>query len=116
MCGGRAFVPSGGASRVRPVDPWRPRAATVAGKREGTTGGTRLAMKVCMFVLVECDQYSISARRAAQTLTEAGHDVTVIAYLDKGLPAREETDGYTILRVKLLSVNIQRLGLARWLT
>jgi len=73
-------------------------------------------MKVCMFALVECDPYYISARRVAKTLTEAGHDVTIIAYLDKGLPAREKSDGYTILRLRLLSLRIRNLRLAGWLT
>ncbi|HXE73635.1 MAG TPA: glycosyltransferase family 4 protein, partial [Candidatus Nitrosotenuis sp.] len=55
-------------------------------------------MKVAMFVFNPCTRDARVDREAA-TLAAAGHQVRVYAYLEPGLPAREERQGYTILRL-----------------
>jgi glycosyltransferase involved in cell wall biosynthesis len=56
-------------------------------------------MKVCMFVLNNC-KYDARVLREAQTLSEAGHDVRIIAVLDKDTEPYEEKDGFRIIRVR----------------
>jgi glycosyltransferase involved in cell wall biosynthesis len=51
-----------------------------------------------MFVFNPCTRDARVDREAA-TLAAAGHQVRVYAYLEPGLPAREERRGYTILRL-----------------
>lgn len=55
-------------------------------------------MKVCMFVLNNC-KYDTRVLKEAKTLTEAGHDVKIIAVLDKDTEPYEEKDGFRIIRV-----------------
>lgn len=55
-------------------------------------------MKVCMFVLNNC-KYDTRVLKEARTLTEAGHDVRIIAVLDKDTEPYEEKDGFRIIRV-----------------
>lgn len=55
-------------------------------------------MNVCMFVLNNC-KYDTRVLREARTLTEAGHDVRIIAVLDEDTEPYEEKDGFRIIRV-----------------
>jgi glycosyltransferase involved in cell wall biosynthesis len=55
-------------------------------------------MKVCMFVLNNC-KYDTRVLKEARTLTEAGHDVRIIAVLDEDTEPYEEKDGFRIIRV-----------------
>jgi len=55
-------------------------------------------MKVWMFVYNSC-QHEARVLKEAKTLAEAGHDVGIIAVLDKDTEPYEERDGFIILRV-----------------
>ncbi len=73
-------------------------------------------MKVCMFSLSECDQYYITARRVAKSLADAGHDVTIIAFMGvSGVQPepQEYCDGYRIVRVNLKIADILKIGIVR---
>jgi glycosyltransferase involved in cell wall biosynthesis len=63
-------------------------------------------MKVCMFVLDNCKRDS-RVLKEAKTLTDAGHDVRIIAVLDKYTEPYEEKDGFRIIRVALAPVNLR---------
>lgn len=49
-------------------------------------------------------------QREASTVARAGHDVTVIATMEPGLPAREERDGFRIVRVEPVPAWVRRLS------
>lgn len=57
-------------------------------------------LKIVMYVL---NNFTFDARvhREAQSLAEAGHEVTVVALKDEGTLASEETSGYKIERLEL---------------
>jgi glycosyltransferase involved in cell wall biosynthesis len=55
-------------------------------------------MKVCMFVLNNCKR-DARVLKEAKTLTDAGHDVRIIAILDENTEPYEEKDGFRIIRV-----------------
>jgi len=57
-------------------------------------------MKVWMFVYNNC-QHDARVLKEAKTLAEAGHDVRIIAILDKDTEPYEERDGFRILRVDI---------------
>jgi glycosyltransferase involved in cell wall biosynthesis len=57
-------------------------------------------MKVCMFVLNNCERDS-RVLKEARTLTDVGHDVRIIAILDKDTEPYEEREGFRIIRVAL---------------
>ena len=60
-------------------------------------------MKVCMFVLNNC-KYDFRLFKEAKTLTDAGHDVRIIAILDKDTEPYEERDGFRIIRVNTSTI------------
>ena len=64
----------------------------------------------------ECGQYYISARRVAAVLAEAGHDVRIIAFMGENTPSYEETKGYKVLRVNVITSRIPKLRFVRALT
>jgi glycosyltransferase involved in cell wall biosynthesis len=68
-------------------------------------------MNIVMFELDACLPNYINARRLAETLTAAGHSVRIIAFKDQEMPGYEEIDGYTIIRLSLLSVYFVRHGI-----
>ena len=68
-----------------------------------------MAMKVCMFVMGDCNENYRTARIPARTLADAGHDVMIIAFLSPDTTAYEESDGARILRVRLLAHKLKRL-------
>lgn len=70
-------------------------------------------MKVCMFVADDCHKYKIAVRKLARTLAEAGHDVRVIAILNKETEPYEESDGARIFRVALNPIPRKILRLLR---
>jgi len=55
-------------------------------------------MKVCMFVLNNCKR-DARVLKEAKTLTDAGHDVRIIAILDEYTEPYEERNGFRIIRV-----------------
>ena len=55
-------------------------------------------MKVWMFVCNNC-RHDARVLKEAKTLTEAGHNVRIIAVLDRDTEPYEERDGFRILRV-----------------
>src|SRR5947208_14617507 len=55
-------------------------------------------MRVCMIVRNPSVR-DPRVLREARTLASAGHDVTIIATTQPGVPAREERDGFRIRRV-----------------
>lgn len=57
-------------------------------------------MKVWMFVYNNC-RHDARVLKEAKTLAEAGHDVRIIAVLDKDTELYEERDGFRILRVDI---------------
>ena len=57
-------------------------------------------MKICMFVINTCIR-DARVLKEAKTLTDAGHDVRIIAILDDTTDAYEEKDGFRIIRVQL---------------
>lgn len=57
-------------------------------------------MKVWMFVCNNC-RHDARVLKEAKTLTEAGHDVRIVAVLDKDTEPYEERDGFRILRVDI---------------
>jgi len=57
-------------------------------------------MKVCMFALNNCKR-DFRVLKEAKTLADAGHDVRIIAILDKDTEPYEEKDGFRIIRVTL---------------
>ena len=61
-------------------------------------------MNVCMFVLNNC-KYDTRVLKEARTLTDAGHDVRIIALLDEQSEPYEERDGFRIIRVALDPIN-----------
>jgi len=66
-------------------------------------------MKVCMFVMADCNENFKTARIPARTLADAGHDVRIIAFLSPDTTAYEESDGARIFRVRLLAHKLKRL-------
>ena len=70
-------------------------------------------MKVCTFVADDCGKYKIAVRKLARTLAEAGHDVRVIAILNKETEPYEESDGARIFRVALNPIPRKILRLLR---
>jgi glycosyltransferase involved in cell wall biosynthesis len=60
-------------------------------------------VKVCMLMVTECDAFYITARKVAEALTQAGHNVNIIALRGKGTLANEECGGYQISRVNLVT-------------
>ena len=66
------------------------------------------AMKVCMFVLNNCKRDS-RILKEAKTLADAGHDVRIIAVLDKDTEPYEEKDGFRIIRITRISIYPQVL-------
>lgn len=57
-------------------------------------------VKVCMFVVNNCKR-DARVLREAKTLSDAGHDVRIIAVLDKQTKSYEEKKGFRIIRVAL---------------
>jgi glycosyltransferase involved in cell wall biosynthesis len=55
-------------------------------------------MRVCMLVRNPCT-YDRRVMREAKALTAEGHQVTVLAHHQEGLPDAERRDGYTIRRI-----------------
>lgn len=55
-------------------------------------------MKICMFLLNNCKRDS-RVLKEAKSLTDAGHDVKIIAVMDKESEPYEERDGFRIIRV-----------------
>jgi len=66
-------------------------------------------MKVCMFVMANCNENFKTARIPARTLSDAGHDVRIIAFLSPGTTAYEKSDGARIFRVRLLAQKLKWL-------
>lgn len=66
-------------------------------------------LKIVMYVL---NNFTFDARvhREAQSLAQAGHDVTVVALKDDHIPAREEIGGYKVERLKLKTRNWPKRG------
>ena len=64
-----------------------------------------------MFSLNECNSNFNTVRRLTRTLSEAGHDVRVIAYLTSRTDCYEESDGARIFRVTLYPVDPRMLRL-----
>ena len=65
-------------------------------------------MKVCMFVTNNC-KYDHRVLKEAKTLTDAGHEVRIIAILDKNTEPYEERDGFRIIRVTRDPIHYQVL-------
>lgn len=61
-------------------------------------------MNVCMFVLNNC-KYDTRVLKEARTLTDAGHDVRIMALLDEQSEPYEEINGFRIIRIALDPVN-----------
>ncbi len=57
-------------------------------------------MKVWMFVSNNC-RHDARVLKEAKTLTDAGHDVGIIAVLDEDTEPYEERDGFRVIRVAL---------------
>lgn len=53
--------------------------------------------------------------KEARSLTEAGHAITVVAEGRRGLPSREERDGYRVLRVPRPAIAVRGLRLLAYL-
>ncbi len=64
-------------------------------------------MRVCMIVRNPCVR-DARVLKEAQTLTEAGHEVVIIAIAERGVPDTEERDGFRIRRVEALPVWARR--------
>ncbi len=71
-------------------------------------------MKVCMFVLGRCDP-DIRVFKEARALTEAGHDVRIVAVMGEGVEPYEGRDGFRILRVTLDPIHRKIMRPASWL-
>jgi glycosyltransferase involved in cell wall biosynthesis len=65
-------------------------------------------MKVCMFVLNNC-RHDTRVLKEARTLTDAGHDVRIIALLDRDSEPYEERDGFRIIRVARDPINVRAI-------
>jgi len=75
-------------------------------------------MKVWMFVYNNC-RHDARVLKEAKTLAEAGHDVRIIAVLDKDIEPYEERNGFRILRVNTtlsreLSVSTEGIPPSQW--
>jgi glycosyltransferase involved in cell wall biosynthesis len=66
-------------------------------------------MKVTMLVRNACVRDARVLREAA-SLAAAGHDLTVVAMLEPGLPREERRDGFTIVRVEPVAPWLRRLA------
>ncbi|MFC2013066.1 glycosyltransferase family 4 protein [Chloroflexota bacterium] len=62
-------------------------------------------MKVWMFVFNNC-KYDARVLREAKTLAEDGHDVKIAAILDQDTEPAEERDGFRIIRVNRLPIDV----------
>ncbi|AQT69609.1 D-inositol 3-phosphate glycosyltransferase [Anaerohalosphaera lusitana] len=58
-----------------------------------------MPLKICMFVFNNC-QHDSRVLKEAGTLARAGHDVRIIALLDKDSLPLEERDGFKIIRIE----------------
>ena len=75
------------------------------------TGDAPVAQR-CTIVLPSSGAFDSRTWRIATSLAGRGHDVTVVARLEPGLPAEQShPDGYRIVRVPVSAVD----GLPRWL-
>ena len=65
-------------------------------------------MKVWMFVCNNC-RHDARVLKEARTLTDAGHDVRIIALLDRQSEPYEERDGFRTIRVAPDPVNLRAI-------
>jgi len=63
-------------------------------------------VKVCMFVLNDCNKNYKPARIPARALADAGHDIRIIALSSKETAPYEESDGSRIFRIGLVSTKL----------
>src|SRR5690606_24787916 len=104
--GGRTSAPAG-ADR-RPARRGVP--STAPGGGRGDPGGSR-GMKVCMFVK-NSFEYDARVTKEAKTLIDAGHRVTVIAYLVPGVTPEHEIrpDGIQVKRISRVNLGVDALN------